>query len=308
MLEETSEGNWDGLPLISPDTYKPLTEKQLAEAKAAVVGNKPLADLLNYLSDYETYGPYQAGATPDDWEKVVMTCAHIKPKLPKPTAGMEHLIRAVDENGPQLPPEFFNLTDKAYYLWDLDACLELVYGSALCHEHTGTYMGGPNGFKWVVLLLVHLYSCGTKTCNGLGPVYDGEYAEWPETGTTELEEAIKYAQDRLDKSVKKLHKTSQQRARGMASRDETRPELGRWTEEDVLEYVIDAESDEWTQQNLIVTSGLEHHRTGPTAPQQADSPQKRPLGTSEDDDDILLEEDGESHASEQAPRKKLKFT
>ncbi|KAG8735625.1 hypothetical protein FRC10_010345 [Ceratobasidium sp. 414] len=290
MEREMYERKWQGLPPVPTEPYMPLTEKQLAEAKMAVIGYKPLADLLNYLADYETYGPYQA--TRNNWTKAVKDCGHIKPKLPSPTAGMEHLVRAVDENGPQLPPEFFDSTDEAYYRWNLDACLDLVHDNAFRHVHTGTYMGGPYGFKWVVLLLAHLYSCGIKTRDGRGPLYDGVYAKWPSTSTTNIKNAIKCAQEVLEQSVEKLYETNKQRAQELASVDEARLGFGEWTEGDVVECAVDVESDEWTQRNLIVTSGMERQRTGPKAPQSGGSSRKRQLTTcekQEDDEDILCE-------------------
>ncbi|KAG9099202.1 hypothetical protein FS749_001814 [Ceratobasidium sp. UAMH 11750] len=307
MEKASYERKWQGLPPIPTEPYKPLTERQLAEAKAAVAGYKPLADLLNYLADYETYGPHQA--TSGDWAKAVKDCGHINSKLPSPMAGMEHLVRGAHENyGPQLAPEFFDFTDGMYNQWKLDTCLDLVDNNAFCHAHTETYMGGPYGFKWLVLLLVHLYSCGIKIRDGRGPAYDSVHVEWPSTNTAEIEEAVQRAQEKLEQSVKKLHEANKQRAQELASVGEAQPGFGEWSEEDVIECAVDAELDEWTRRNLIVTNGTERQRTGPKAPQSIDSSRKRQLTPEEDDEDILLDDDSEPPSPREVSRKKFKAT
>ncbi|KAG8727126.1 hypothetical protein FRC12_022788, partial [Ceratobasidium sp. 428] len=147
MEKEARESELEELPPIPVNPYKPLTERQLAEAKAAVVGNKPLADLLNYLPDYETYGPYQA--THDDWNKAARECGYIKPELPSPISGIEYLVQAKDENGTQLPPEFFDSVHDMHEHRNLSACVKLIHNNnTFIHTHTKTYMGGPFGFKW----------------------------------------------------------------------------------------------------------------------------------------------------------------
>ncbi|KAG8710273.1 hypothetical protein FRC08_017378 [Ceratobasidium sp. 394] len=83
MEKASYERKWQGLPPIPTEPYKPLTERQLAEAKAAVAGYKPLADLLNYLADYETYGPHQVSTLGISSLKLNHVCLGHKRRLGK---------------------------------------------------------------------------------------------------------------------------------------------------------------------------------------------------------------------------------
>ncbi|KAG8712852.1 hypothetical protein FRC09_019388 [Ceratobasidium sp. 395] len=308
MEKEARESLWKGLPPVPTNPYKPLVERQLANAKTAVIGNKPLEDLLNYLSDYETYGPYQA--TRDDWNKAARECGYIKSELPSPTSGMEYLVRTTNKNGAQLPPEFFDSAHAMHNRRNLSACMRLIRNNTFIHARTGTYMGGPCGFKWVVLLLAYLFSCSVKLRKGLGPMSDGVYAEWPRRGDAELEKAIEHVQETLTKSVKILHEMNEHRAQDMATGSgEVQQGIGEWSERDIMEYVTDPQPDEWTQRNLIVTSDMERQQTSPKAPQSASSPQKRPSTqfAEDDDDDILMEDEDEPSTPQETPRKKSKY-
>ncbi|KAG9123281.1 hypothetical protein FRC07_015151 [Ceratobasidium sp. 392] len=294
------ETKWEGLPVIPTSLYKPLTETQLTEAKAAAIGHKQLADLLNYLPDYETYGPYQA--TRKDWTKAASACAHLKSEPPSPAAGIEYLVHSADNNGSQLPTAFFNSTD---HRWDLGSCLKLVTGGMFLHARTGTYMAGPYGFKWIVLLLVHLHACSVKIRDGLGPVYDGVCVEWPRRGTADVDKAILDVHSVLKQSVEKLFKTSKERAQEMTNLGEAQQEfLPKLSEQDVGEAMIGDATNESKQQKLVIPSGAQQHRSGFRAPQSTKVSQKHALAY--DDDEDILWDDDEPYTPKQSPTKRFK--
>ncbi|KAG9123280.1 hypothetical protein FRC07_015150 [Ceratobasidium sp. 392] len=304
------ESKWEGLPFAPKNLYKPLTEKQLAEAKAAAIGHKQLADLLNYLSDYETYGPYQA--TRSDWAKAAKACNYLKPEAPSLTAGMEHIVRSLDGNGLQLRWLSFS---SAGHKQDLDACLNLVKSHIFCHSRTGTYMAGPYGFKWIVLLLVHLHACGVKTQARPGHVDNSVYAE--------VKLAIEHVQDVLEMSVKKLYEMSEERSQELASLGEARVGLNEWTGFNIIEHPINTQVDEWTKRTFIATEGVEQYQGRPKTLESSRSSRKHAL-IDDDDDDIPCEQlvvapvnvvektskstagDTASQAFKQSPMKKLK--
>ncbi|QRV78545.1 hypothetical protein RhiJN_06560 [Ceratobasidium sp. AG-Ba] len=252
-----------GLPSIPTHPYIPLVDKELKQAKSAAFGNKLLVDLLNYLEDYEKHGPYQASplpptkrsaqcclaihqATVNDWETIADMCPHFNPELPAPSAGSEHISSVRDHHGRQLRREFFD--DKPEYdRWRLNTCLELIQGGAFRHTPTGTYKGGPYGFKWAVLLLVHLYSCSVKITNGYGPAYQGVRVKWSRKNTEDLEKAIHQARNILDQSVSDLHGKFSSREQDPGAANKARLGSARkWTPGDVIDYAASPESDEWT--------------------------------------------------------------
>ncbi|KAG9083852.1 hypothetical protein FS749_005685 [Ceratobasidium sp. UAMH 11750] len=242
MMEQAAyPEEWRGLPPIPICPYKPLTPEQQAEVVAAATPCDALHGLYKLVLGYEAFGPYQA--TRHDWEQAARRCCHLKPEHPTATAGLEHFVHTDSEHGPQLPREFFDLSGPKGYLWDLTVCRAWIDEGAMMH-HSGTYMGGPYGFKWLLLLLVHFYSCGSKVNTHLGPTYPGVVTEWSRKDALMVQAMIEQVHQGLIQSVVVLVETkAQRRQAGLNASD---PEAGvlDWNEDHVLVTVEDARDDE----------------------------------------------------------------
>ncbi|KAG8720865.1 hypothetical protein FRC08_017746 [Ceratobasidium sp. 394] len=245
---------WQGLPPVPKIPYKPFTSEQLQEFRTIASDIPTLLVLLDFIEGYESFGPYQA--TPDDWRKTVDRCCHLLPSLPQHTAGLEHFVRTLDANGPQLPREFFNTSTSKHYKWDVGYIRAWIDQGAFLHR-SGSYMGGPYGFKWLVLLILHLHACGSKINLGLGPVYGEVVPEWTKKDNLAVVATVAQVQESLNQSVVALMKTMPQRTQATTNLEDAENGLLRWTEEDVTVVVAHQGMDEWTRRNRIVTGGEE---------------------------------------------------
>ncbi|KAG9092034.1 hypothetical protein FS749_016057 [Ceratobasidium sp. UAMH 11750] len=256
---------WQGLPLIPTRPYKPLVPEQQAEIEESVKSFPALLKLVQFMAWYEAFGPYQA--TWNDWEQVVERCCHLRQQVPGVSAGLEHFVRTVDDHGAQLPRQFFDLSGPKSYLWDLGVCSAWIHEGAMMHR-SGSYMGGPYGFKWLVLLLVHLHSCGSKVNAQLGPAYEGITPEWSRKDAALVRAMVEQVQQSLNESVLVLQETKAQRDLEAANIAHPGAGLLRWAEGDVAQVVLEQLEDEWTRCGQIVTSGLEADEAGLKAVQK----------------------------------------
>ncbi|KAG9093960.1 hypothetical protein FS749_013410 [Ceratobasidium sp. UAMH 11750] len=245
---------WQGLPPVPKIPYKPFTLEQLQEFRTIASDIPTLLVLLDFIEGYESFRPYQA--TPDDWRKTVDRCCHLLPSLPQHTAGLEHFVRTLDANGPQLPREFFDTSTSKHYKWDVGYIRAWIDQGAFLHR-SGSYMGGPYGFKWLVLLILHLHACGSKINLGLGPVYGEVVPEWTKKDNLAVVATVAQVQESLNQSVVALMKTMPQRTQATTNLEDAENGLLRWTEEDVTVVVAHQGMDEWTRRNRIVTGGEE---------------------------------------------------
>ncbi|KAG8727181.1 hypothetical protein FRC10_006332 [Ceratobasidium sp. 414] len=263
---------WQGLPPVPKIPYKPFTPEQLGEIKAVAADFPALLALVDFILGYESFGPHQA--TPNDWERVVRRCCHLVPNLPQRTAGLEHFVRTIDENGPQLPRHFFDTSDPKHYQWDLGYVRAWIDQGAFIHR-SGSYMGGPYGFKWLVLLIVHFHSCGSKINLGLGPAYGDVVPEWTNKDKTAVVAAVGQVQENLNRSVVALMKTIIQRKQATNNSGGDGDGSLTWEEEDVAVAVAHRGVDEWTRRNLTVTRGDEGESHGVKRPKKPRQSRKR---------------------------------
>ncbi|KAG9124242.1 hypothetical protein FRC07_012293 [Ceratobasidium sp. 392] len=246
---------WQGLPPIPPEEhrYKPFTQAQMGDLWKAVTGFDALKDLIDYTLYYETLGPYQA--TSRDWEHIACSCKPLDLDLPSPSVGLEHVVRVTDHNGPQLPPEFFDVNAEDHYCWELSFLRRWIAGGALMHK-SGSLMGGPRGVKLLVLLLVYLYSSGTKIRLGTGPRYDGIDAEWTKRDQATLAAIVDEVQVQFNQSFIMLTETQSQRetaGKGVKNRKEP---VFVWNEKEINISIPSRMEDEWTRREMKVTDGL----------------------------------------------------
>ncbi|KAG8692669.1 hypothetical protein FRC08_009608 [Ceratobasidium sp. 394] len=193
-------------------------------------------------------------ATRDDWEQVIRHCCHLLPEPPGLTAGLEHFIHTIDENGLQLPSQFFDASDPKHYHWSLGCIRAWIDQGAFVHS-SGSYMGGPYGFKWLVLLFVHLHSGSSKIELGLGPSYRNVVPEWTNKDRVALAAAVGQVQESLNRSVVVLMRTMEQRKRAAKDNGSEETCSMEWAQEDVTVSVAQQATDEWTRRNLMVTAG-----------------------------------------------------
>ncbi|KAG9099908.1 hypothetical protein FRC06_004711 [Ceratobasidium sp. 370] len=263
---------WQGLPPVPKIPYKPFTLEQLREIRAIAVDVPALLELVDFIVGYESFGPYQA--TPNDWHKAVQRCCHLLPDLPQHTSGLEHFVCTLDVNGSQLPRQFFDTSSSKHYKWDLGHTRAWIDHSAFLHR-SSSYMGGPYGFKWLVLLILHLHSCGSKINQGLGPVYGDIVPEWTNKDKLAVVATVAQVQENLNQSVVVLMKTLSQRAQATKNLEDTGNGLARWTEEDVTVVIAHQGVDEWARRNLVLTRGEEGSGQYSPPPKGPGQPKKR---------------------------------
>ncbi|KAG8728357.1 hypothetical protein FRC10_005041, partial [Ceratobasidium sp. 414] len=304
MMEQAAyPREWQGLPLIPAQTYKPLTQEQQADIEAAVQSFPELLALVRFMAGYEAFGPYQA--TRHDWEQAALRCCHLRSDPPSVSSGLEHFVHTEDENGIQFPRQFFDLGGPKGYLWDLGVCSAWIDEGAMMHR-SETYMGGPYGFKWLVLLLVHFYSCGIKVNTHLGPKYEGLAPEWSRKDAAMVQAMVRQVQEGLNQSVVELLET--QAERRLAAQNVAHPEAGllHWVREDVALTVVEDWDDEWTRLGQIVTSGTKGGRADANAPRSRVSSGKRSRRDVRADNELAEEDDSEDGSERQSPKKKSK--
>ncbi|KAG8709125.1 hypothetical protein FRC08_018529 [Ceratobasidium sp. 394] len=237
---------WDGLPVVPVQPPVLFDENSMEWALGAAGGQAVLTQLVQYLTAYEAFGPYQADR--GDWEELARQCRHLKSELPSPTIAGDHLVCELDHNGPQLPRAFFDSSDSAHEEWGLAAVLDFISGEAFMHR-SGSLMAGPYGYKWGVILLLHLYACGEKIRAGRGPQYGG----WREADTTEVLQVADGLMARVKASVKCLVRTKADRENAQSECEPTTPKELCWEPLKMVMTAVGGIQDKWESRNLAVS-------------------------------------------------------
>ncbi|KAG9099909.1 hypothetical protein FRC06_004712 [Ceratobasidium sp. 370] len=304
MMEQAAyTEEWQGLPPILTQLYRPLVPEQQDEIEAAAQSLPALLELVKFMEGYEAFGLYQA--TRNDWERAVERCCHLRSEVPSVTAGLEHFVHTVDENGAQFLRQFFDLSGPKSYLWDLGVCSAWIDEGAMMHR-SGSYMAGPYGFKWLVLLLVHFHSCGSKINAHLGPAYEGITPEWSRKDAALVQVMVEQVQLRLNQSILVLLETQDQRRQEAPNTVHPAAGMLHWTEADVIHAVLEESEDEWTRLGQIVTSGLEGDEVGSKAAGRPVESKKRSRKHLRSDDNPVEDDDSEADSERKSFKKKSK--
>jgi hypothetical protein len=72
-------------------------------------------------------------------------------------------------------------------------------------------MGGPWGFKWVVLLLVHLYGTSRNVKDGKKPNYEGVHVTFNDADIEAIEQLCTRLIEKMRQSTATLLETEQER-------------------------------------------------------------------------------------------------
>ncbi|KAG8690639.1 hypothetical protein FRC08_010468 [Ceratobasidium sp. 394] len=301
MEQATYPKEWQGLPPIPTQPYNPLGPEQQAEIEAVVESFPALLKLVRFTAWYDEFGPYQA--MQNDWEQAVKRCCHLRSQVPGVGAGLKHFVHTVDDNGAQFPRRFFDFSGPKSYLWDLGVCNAWIHEGAMMHRN-GSYMGGLYRFKWLVLLLVHFYSCGSKINAQLGPMYEGITPKWSRKDAALVQVMVGHVQQTLNESVLVLVLTKAKWSQEDSNMTNPKAGLLRWTDGDVTQVVLEPLEDKWTSRGYIVMSGLGGDQVGPKAAQRPAESKKQSRKHLWSDNDP--EDDNSEAGSERKAKKKSK--
>ncbi|KAG8728870.1 hypothetical protein FRC10_004507, partial [Ceratobasidium sp. 414] len=210
---------WSGHPFGSSAGTELFNDTLKGWAAEVAGGDETMIDLVQFAEEYEHFMPYQA--THADFEHVVTRCEALASRLPKLAVGPGPLCADMLVSGFHLEegsPEHEKIIE-----WTAD------------HElrHTSdTTMGGEWGVKWIVVLLLILWS-GTardSTRNRLrGVAHEAQMA---------LAQSIQTLGETLSQ-----HRGSSANTGGCAS---------LWDIASMSRCVVKKRSDDWTRKNVIV--------------------------------------------------------
>ncbi|KAG8710267.1 hypothetical protein FRC08_017392 [Ceratobasidium sp. 394] len=285
---------WHGLPPILAEIPDVMGEQTTHWAKRAAGDQPTLVALVGYVAAYEHFGPYHA--TRADWERFQSKCRLLMPELPERSAGPEHIVFHADAYGHQLPQQMFDSTARDAEQWSLLSILAWIDGDAMLH-HSESLMGGPYGFKWALLILLFLFSCGQKIQDGHGPWYDGIVVRWLDADAQRVIDAAERLRQWVAESVTILGESRAARevpASAQGSQDA--PDLS-WSYEEADVSVLSPRQDEWTLRKIEVAKYPGRRQILRNAPRAASH--KRSRETMQDTGDS----ESSSSDSEGPPRK-----
>ncbi|KAG8727889.1 hypothetical protein FRC10_005490 [Ceratobasidium sp. 414] len=298
MMEHGLElDQWEGLPPMPAQVPVMWTDESRAWAQEAAVGEPVFSVLLDYLTAYEDFGPYQA--TRADWERFRDGCLLLKRDLPDPTAGVEHLVYQTDSNGEQLPREMFDANLPNSAAWSPGEIVSWIEGQAFVHR-SGTLIAGPYGVKWAFLVLLLLFVCGEKIEEGRGPRYRNVEVSWSKARTKEVVDCANRLMARIGELVAQLVQSQAAREAARITDGLDEPVGPSWDEEDIIESSMIKPQDEWTRHDMVVTRFPTGARVAPTLSRNATrtASQKRSRETLNASDDSVTGADDDA-----APRK-----
>ncbi|KAG9095333.1 hypothetical protein FS749_010643 [Ceratobasidium sp. UAMH 11750] len=289
-------GRWDGLPVMPAPVPIIMSEETLRWAKDAAAGEDALVSLVQYLSAYEHFGPYQA--TRADWERFQPLCKLLREELPATLAGPEHLACPVYHGAHHLAKQMF---DPSLPDWSVRAVIASIDGDTFVHR-SGTLMGGPYGFKWALIILLALLSAGRKIQAGQCPRYPVVVVRWLDSDTQLVVDVAKCLLEKVAESVTNLASSKADHEAARREQDLNDVSGLSWDYDEANVSVLGTGSDEWTRKNLIVTkypAGRELAQN-----QRRTPPQKRSRQGMRDND----ESEPGSSCDEGPPRKTGKHT
>lgn len=155
-------------------------------------------------------------------------------------------MRSSDENGWQLPEEYYRVSDPSCYAWSLPSCIHWIDGSEIMHEESNTLKGGPYGFKWIVVLLVHLYSSLLKVKSNRGPNYGDDIdVEWRRSDQRAIEAVCDRLITRVRDSARILLMSRDARLKRGTDDDVALASHERWQPNEVEHVAEPMSEDEW---------------------------------------------------------------
>ncbi|KAG9097605.1 hypothetical protein FS749_005936 [Ceratobasidium sp. UAMH 11750] len=136
--------------------------------------------------------------------------------------------------------------------WSVRAVLAWIDGDALIHR-SGTLMGGPYGFKWALLVLLFLFTCGRKIQAGHGPRYGAIIPEWLDSDTRHVVDVAKCLLLKVAESVTELSSSKAARVAARRHQELNGRSSPSWDYAEADVSFMGTPGDEWTRNNLIVT-------------------------------------------------------